>query len=268
MEGETRKKRKVLLMGAGAAISWGGPSTSQVTDLILGRLEPDTARNTDLKLTNLIYNFFHIKYSQNSTYKEANINFEDIINVVEELILFYYEEEKEGANHILPHFFDIKPDFKKDLEACFTNEKSLYENLLDSLKDIFSSITTLVHRYSWHYSELNSKILPCEEHFDLFRKNERSLLIELFNSWAFKIGLNNSFTRVYTLNYDKLFKILFENLICKNNFLNQSEVFDGFETGFYEANLKRILFNRNEHCHFNLHGSIYWHLIKRVLPRI
>jgi len=260
MEGEISKKRNVLLLGAGAAISWGGPSTSQVTDLILGRLEPDTARNTDLNFTNLIYNFLHIKYSQDPTYKEAKINFEDIINVVEELILFYYEEEKEGGKHILPHFFDIKPDFKRDLEACFKNEETIYENLLGSLRDIFSSISSRVHRYSWHYSDANFKILPCEQHIDLCGRNERSYLIGLFHSWAIKIGLDQSFIRAYTLNYDKLYKVLFEdflNRICETG----AEIFEGFKNNSPLA--RDIIFKRNQHCHFNLHGSIYWHPIEK-----
>ena len=250
---ELKNKRVVLLFGAGAARPWGGPSTQDVTDLILGRIEGDKACHTDPKVINLIYNFLYYKYSQSSS--DVRINFEDIISVIEELILFYYKEEK-GSNLILPHFFDLKSDFRDDLESCFSNEKSVFENLISTLNEVLLSITDIVYRYSkW--------ILPKKEEIESIKSKDRVSLNELFNSWVLKICSNNTVIRSYTLNYDRLFKILLEDSLNKSlNNSEANEVFEGLGGVLYESNVKNIFFDRNCNCHFNLHGSIYWHVNK------
>ncbi|MEB2782803.1 SIR2 family protein [Algoriphagus sp. C2-6-M1] len=256
---QLKKKRKVLLLGAGAAMSWGGPSTAKVTDLILGKLVNENTGHANSRFTNLIYNF--LVYKSNPSKKENEINFEDIISAVEELILYYHSPVENGGKRITPHFFDVKSDFENDLEACFSNSKGLYENLLKSLNDILKSIRLFVHKYSRHYSNENSKILPCDQHFDLCRKNERTYLINLFNAWASNIGLDHSFIRSYTLNYDKLYKILFENYLLQIGGDSNVQIFEGF-TG-KSSDVNQIFFNRDQHCHYNLHGSTYWHLLNR-----
>ncbi len=250
---ELKNKRIVLLFGAGAARPWGGPSTQDVTDLIQGKIEGDKAGHTDPKVINLIYNFLYYKYSQSSS--EVRINFEDIISVIEELILFYYKEEK-GSNLILPHFFDLKSDFRDDLESCFSNGKSVYENLVIILKDVLLSITNLVSRYS-------KNILSSENELDSINLKERIILNNLFNKWTSSIYSDNTYIRAYTLNYDRLFKVLLDDFF--NNYFPGSEnheVFEGLENALYEPGIKRILFERDIHCHFNLHGSIFWHMNK------
>lgn len=256
---QLKKNRKVLLLGAGAAMSWAGPSTAKVTDLILGKLENEKTDHANSRLTNLIYNF--LVYKSTQTNKETEINFEDIISAVEELILYYHSPVENGGKRITPHFFDVKSDFENDLEACFSNSNGLYENLLKSLNDILKSIRLFVHKYSRHSSNEDSKILPCDQHFDLCRKNERTYLINLFNAWASNIGLEHSFIRSYTLNYDKLYKILFENYLLHTGGDSSPQIFEGF-TG-KSSDLNQILFNKDQHCHYNLHGSTYWHLLNR-----
>ncbi|WPR73825.1 SIR2 family protein [Algoriphagus sp. NG3] len=255
---EPKKKRKVFLLGAGAAMSWGGPSTAKVTDLILGKLENENTTHANSQFTNLIYNFLVYKSSQSPEKVQIEINFEDIISVVEELILYYHIPIEEGEKRILPHFFDLKPDFEKDLEACFSNGDGIYENLVDSLNAILRSIRLFVHKYSRHLSNEDSKILPCDQHFDLCEKKERIYLVSLFNAWASKIGLDHSFIRSYTLNYDKLYKVLFENYMQEKGKGADVQIFQGFIEKSPDAN--QILFNREQNCHYNLHGSTYWHL--------
>ena len=65
---------------------------------------------------------------------------------------------------------------------------------------------------------------------------------------------------MYTLNYERNFKIILEKGLRIN-------VFEGFEAVAdvnYEdripSNTLRILTDFDCHCHYNLHGSIYWHI--------
>ncbi len=63
--------------------------------------------------------------------------------------------------------------------------------------------------------------------------------------------------RLYTLNYDQNFKILLERMGLS--------VFDGFDIeygNYLKANVREILDNMECHAHYNLHGSIFWEVLK------
>lgn len=257
IEGPIKKKRTVLLLGAGAARTWEGPSTDDVTNLILGTYKYDELRNTDPKVVNLIRDFFLRKFPQNTVKNDIVINFEDILNVVEELILYYHQNEKEDKS-ILSHFFDLKSDFKKELEEVLKEKENIVKELEDLWVEIFHSITSLVHKYSRHSSDDYSKIIPNKGELNICEYNKRIYLIELFNSWADKIGMDKSILRSYTLNYDRLYKVLIENFLGK-----EDQVFEGFRQYNDCPDIKAILFERNRACHYNLHGSIYWCLLNR-----
>lgn len=78
----------------------------------------------------------------------------------------------------------------------------------------------------------------------------------------------DSALRMYTLNYDRIFKVLLEH--------NNISVFEGFDVGEFvdyyvpaRANVCKILTDFDSHVHYNLHGSAFWRieaLDKELLP--
>lgn len=92
-------KRKVFLFGAGAVLDWEAPSTSCLTDAIIqsGFLIADQSKT----VTQLLYETL-INRNENL---EKIVNFETIINAIEELIVHYanlheWERNPFHKNHL------------------------------------------------------------------------------------------------------------------------------------------------------------------------
>src|SRR6266404_9083417 len=76
------EKRTVFLFGSGATLAWGSPTTSQLTESI---------RKLGFKTTNnhtTITEFIYQRLRDNG-YSEKDVNFETIVSVIEELIVYY-----------------------------------------------------------------------------------------------------------------------------------------------------------------------------------
>lgn len=101
------KKRKVFLFGAGATLDWKSPKTSELTELVL----KSGFKTIDNKTT--ITEFIYRRLLANG-YSSNEINFETLINVIEELIVFYspFNAEKKVPS-ILSCFFH--PDCEREL---------------------------------------------------------------------------------------------------------------------------------------------------------
>ena len=145
------KKRTVVLFGAGAVISWGGPKTSELTKLIIKDSAPQFICNDGkTKVTEFIY---HILLKNG--YKEEEINFETIISVIEELIIHYayFDNKKE-----LPSLH--KSFFYSNFEEIISNfsihggQKNIFINWISQkVKNItLQSLHTITNR-------LNSSII-------------------------------------------------------------------------------------------------------------
>jgi hypothetical protein len=118
--------------------------------------------------------------------------------------------------------------------------------LLDVL---LTNINTEVSSYSYHSSR-HSKIFI----------DENSSINKKFQKWI-QLLSKNSIIRMYTLNYDRLFKILSTDIGL--------DVFEGFEygdkipTNGILPKVKRIISDLDSHIHYNLHGSAYWNVYSR-----
>jgi hypothetical protein len=106
------KGRCVFLFGAGATLQWGSPLTAELTSLILEsgfKIKGNKVTITSFIHETLLY----------SGFREKDINFETIINVIEELIVYYgrfnYGEHFEPVTlpSVLSSFF--KPSFEEEL---------------------------------------------------------------------------------------------------------------------------------------------------------
>jgi hypothetical protein len=256
-----KKETDVFLFGAGAVMSWGAPSTSELTELV--RRSGYLIKDESSTITDFIY--------QKLVANQPSANFETIINVIEELIIYY---SKYGARKEFPSlqkiFFSASfekeilnfevlgnttnpilqlsiPGVRQENAIYALNEETPAQFFLQLLlANILSMITGRVSAYAYHTRVLR-------------KENER--INSLFGDWMKAISSNKAM-RLYTLNYDRVLKMLLED--------SGISVFEGFDlkgvcvTGDrLRPNMMRIHSDFECNIHYNLHGSIFW----EVMPR-
>lgn len=258
------KSRNTFLFGAGAAVCWGGPTTTHLTMLI--RNSGFFMKDNKTRITEYIYN----ELLQHG-YESWEANFETIINVVEELIIYHSSfnterqtpslfkafTELKNAENILnfsvngarKHGFTLEIPVGKPYED---SERSLYNETPEQmffqqlLRELITTINAAIIDYSYH-TDGHSVIIA--------DKNEA--LNASFGSFIKRLS-KSSAVRMYNLNYDRVFKVIMER--------NGIPTFDGFDYGetlSYESggiapNLLRIVDDLDSLCHYNLHGSGHW----------
>jgi len=264
------KSRYVFLFGAGATLQWGSPLTPELTTMIL---------ESGFKITGnkkTITQFIYDTLLANG-FESTNVNFETIINVIEELIVYYgqfnygeYQDEKKLPS-LMRCFF--KPSFEKKLlnfsikggvakhnyklqipanidyeyaHSSQQNEPPEQFFLQHLLEVLLTNISARIADYAYHTAG----------HSAIIQGNEISML---FTNWMNKLSARN-ILRIYTLNYERIFKILMEK--------SGISVFEGFDCGEcvdylarLRANVKRILSDTECNTHYNLHGSAFWEVL-------
>lgn len=263
------KKRNVFLFGAGAVLDWKAPCTAELTKLVceIGFF----IKGSDTRITEFIFN----QLQEVGKYNEKDINFETIINVIEELIVYYSLFNVHGKTSSLLSVF-LAPKFEEQL-LNFTMVEGLNGtfmlhipkfSLLEGkhpandvtppqfffqllLAELLSVIVNRVGDYAYH-SKNHSNII--NRNHDINNQNQ------LFLDWIKKVNGNNTL-RMYTLNYDSIFKVILENQE------KSISIFDGFTcdknleySNKYPANIKKILTDKESNVHYNLHGSAFWGL--------
>jgi hypothetical protein len=264
------KKRTVILFGAGAIRKWNGIQTNELTDSILNSAPEFICNDNGSSIMRFLYDIF-IK----NGYRKEDINFETLINAVEELIIYYSYFDKDNElpsilkvlfnsryeNQILN--FSIKGGVKKhgyslqipeNIDYDFAKfslnseapEQFYFQHLLNVLLTVINSKVT---SYSYHSSK----------HSNIYTEDNSSIN-KNFQKWIQKLSVD-SIIRMYSLNYDRLFKILSADIGLN--------VFEGFEygdtipTNGIKPEVKRIISDYNSHTHYNLHGSAYWNVYSR-----
>ena len=255
------KKRTVILFGAGAVIDWGGPKTPDITALI--RNSGFWAKDGKTRITEFIY-----QKLLESGFSADEVNFETIFNVLEELISYYANQ---ASSKKLPSYINsfFTSTFEKELlnfeEVTFSNSFKIHIPGLDKkpwakhrenanqlfFQELVQTLLTIIYDTIENYGDhrLNDSNVICED------KKE---LNKLFCDWIEKIN-QNGILRMFSLNYERNFKVILEKGI------SDMSIFEGFEAAAdinYEdripPNATRILTDFDTHCHYNLHGSIYW----------
>jgi len=272
-----KKQRNVLLFGAGAVLDWNAPSTEQLTDIV--RKSGFLTTDNKTTITEFIFNKLRDDYS----YPEKEINFETIINVIEELIVFYSSFNSEQRLISIPHAFFIskfenellnfsieggvaKHGFKLEIpkgtrdefaKSAFndeTPEQFFFQQLLDR---VLTDIIKRISKYAYH-TKGNSKVITDDN-------TEMNLL---FTNWIQHITLNG-ILRMYSLNYDRNFKIIIER---SENLISVFEGFDCNETIEYGSrltpNIPKILKDTEDNIYYNLHGSVFWGIDARDLNEL
>ncbi|MDM8172913.1 SIR2 family protein [Olivibacter sp. 47] len=264
-----KQKHSVFLFGAGAALSWGAPKTSELTEMVLN--SGYLVKGEDVTITQFIYNVL-----LDNGYQERDVNFETIINVIEELVVFYSKfdyrswrtsggipslprcfsnaifEDKllnfEIVGGIVKHGYQIKTRKRYGAEYisshCYHDEAPEQFFFQHLLLELYTAITTRIIEYAYHSQESSSI-------------DTESTISQNFIKWM-KQYLSKNSVKLYTLNYDRLFKILLEK--------SGHKIFEGFDCGEFiqdeqiRANILKILSDFDTNSHYNLHGSIYWDL--------
>ncbi|QXP74061.1 SIR2 family protein [Tenacibaculum sp. AHE15PA] len=262
-----KKNKEIFLFGAGAAIDWGGPLTSELSKLIKKYSFP--IRGSETTITEYI----NQKLLENG-YSQTEVNFETIINVIEELAIYFSEyNRKKQTPSLIRCFIKNDDSIKTILNFAITNGKRQHgykiqipdginydfshpsykdENpnqffLLHLLSSILTNITSRISNYSYH----------TKSHSVIDTKSDES---QLFKNWMKENAKENTL-RLYTLNYDRVFKVLLDDIGI--------DCFEGFDTtdtiedmNGIRADVLRITNDSESNVHYNLHGSIFW----KVLP--
>jgi SIR2-like domain len=276
------KKRAVFLFGAGAALDWGGPKTicngSHLT-FLPEYDNPEITKNRVCCLTHLIretgYKATDGQRISEKIYQRlqrlnprlTDVNFETVLDVMDELVTYAGDPSDSGLNSLLEFPNDLKDElFNYDLEKypesntyrlsvpgneygnqIFSNEIVPDQQFASWLfQDGFQGIVGHVSKYSYHTPTYNVIFKDVNQ-----EKNE------LFCNWI-KSLQNDYIIRMYSLNYERLFKLLLEN--------KGLEIFEGFDMqapnleffNKYPVDIRRILTDINSNSFYNLHGCVNW----------
>lgn len=261
-------RRSVVLFGAGAAIDWGGPPTSYLTELTRTSGSSFLTKDAE-QVTKFIYNSL-----LNSGHKADETNFETIINAIEELIVHYaYFNAKEKTPSISKVLFNSFGDDFWNFSIAGGEEKHGYRLQIPKGQeyDYAEHSHNNESPHQFYFQHLLSLILininaRVSEYS--FRKPEEIVsgpyqeLNQKFITWYSALN-EDSVVRMYTLNYDRNFKFLAEH--------SGTAVFEGFsqpiktEERYLDGQLEldKILNDFESPIHYSLHGSSYW----KVHPR-
>lgn len=255
------KLREIFLFGAGAVIDWKAPTTSEITKLI--RESGFTLKDSDIKITEFIY-----QHLRKCGYSDLEVNFETIINIIEEVIVYNSEfNKKKRTPSLLKSFlsennlyniynYSIKGGIRKygyQLQIPFGHDYNFSgyahfdENpnqffLQHLLAVLLTQISNKVAKYSWNTSS-HSNI------------DKKSVISIKFRKWLKKIH-ETSILRLYTLNYDNLFKSILEeeNIHCFDGFFENKDY-------YLRADVLKVSSDTELNIHYNLHGSAYWKVL-------
>lgn len=279
------KSRKVaILFGAGAVLDWGAPKTicnrSELT--FIPEQGSDKINNRVCCLTHLITStgfkdengeritnkIFQVLNSKN----KGNINFETIINILEDLYNYWSTKQDknlkslfalvslENVGNEFSFFEHSEPDpISKKYSISIPGFDLLTDNYVSSeinpnqkyyelfLNEILSGIVGQISKYSYYTSS-----------HDVIFKDYNKVINEQFCKWTKKFIDEGSSLRMYTLNYDRMFKALLQK--------NDVDVFEGFDLSDSDIkpgevvapNLYKIITDFNSNIFYNLHGSAYW----------
>lgn len=251
------------MTGAGFAIPWGGPKTNELTDFI---------RRTGFKnrVGNFINDEIYKWLVEDLKVPSGNVNFETILNVIEDFIQFWSSSKGSSSNGLTP--FISKNDEKWSVFFGFEleNEKNGNVDVIPITHDQFvlerlrnvpfnqKEVRFLEILYLNSLSILAGKISS----YSYFTKTldkigDSELLKKSVNYFKFKSSQN--FLRIYTLNYDRILQRIFDS--------GQIPAFQGFKTeeiipSKYHSGFDPIGIHTRtgENCIYHLHGSVFWEI--------
>ncbi len=288
------KKKSVFLFGAGAVLDWGGPLTlcNRENYEIIPDHGTGQVKNRSCCLTHRVTTtgFFDKNGERisNKIYKAlktkkpyAYVNFETIINVVEDLYAYWSARTSKESNNIYG-IVDIDDELKDYhyFETAPAQVSHLYSIIIPGGFGFSSSDTNLisididprVKYYELLLNELLSGIIGQVSKYG-YTSPEHNVIDNPFNDtlnanfgkWIKSFLNKKSSIRFYTINYDDIFKVLLEK--------HKVSVFDGFfeydkDVYYAENDLTGVVLDEHENIHYNLHGFAFWKVEELNLNQI
>ena len=224
-----KNKQIIVLLGAGAAMPWGGISSSQLKDLFIADTNYRTADGTTIGkyLFDILDGFYGHDCSNFETFLAA---LETILNYI--LNATNTGGINEGNTSFTPAILKLKNKIEDLLIGKTIDEKSVY------CGELFRHFVNLVVN---KIDEYNNSVLD-----DKFETINNRLI-------AFaKYFLNRNYSvKFYTTNYDNIIPQIFEE---------QFKVYEGFYKSSSidkRFNFDLGAFRAARLSHFNIHGSIF-----------
>jgi hypothetical protein len=275
-------QKTVIIFGAGAVMDWGGPLTLCERNAYTIIPEHDTGEiyNRPCCLTHLmLVTGFKAQTGERITQRifdrlkkndpDAYVNFETILNVIEDLYA-YWSARSSRDNTNIYGIIDIDESLADlhDFTVIRQPNASSYalklpDFILHDADNISNGIDPHVKYYELLLKELISGIIGhvskygyASQTHKVYEKAVNTVNNANFRYWMRSFIDQGMQLRLYTLNYDDIFKQMLEQ--------EGEQVFDGFyeytDAGqFYAAaDLTRIVTDTSVTCHYNLHGAGFW----------
>ena len=264
---EPQKKKITFLLGAGAALPWGGPMTNDLTNLIISDDYFKITNSSKETLGKYLYDRLCGFYEAN----KDEINFETILGFLESLIEYYTAANATNASPLnycsWPSITTVDDNNDpEDIQYWYIPGDSengpipYTKNQIKSkfLIEVFKHFTNIIIQEILKYS--NTPVVES-------KKAESEALKDFINNLTVKGFL----FRFYSTNYDRLIPMILED---------STDVFEGF-TADHDNTLRididKIHSDKNSLVHYNIHGSVHWEslynglfpdyqLLKNTLP--
>lgn len=241
-------KRTVFLLGAGAAIDWGGPTTNQITDILI-KQGPSNAK--DELIINYIYEYFN-----NGNIGIDRINFEGLIDIIEQCAQYWLS--KDANNTISTKLISKDNEFWENaFSELYISKYRNYDPKLSEnanffcrlLLQCYEEVIFHIRKYSQFTENMNK--IYCD------KNNEINQLAAQY----FKEKSKDSYLRIYSLNYDRVIQAIFQKS-CIPFFqgFNSENIVPSVGEMHQSVDSKRILTSLNENCIFHLHGIFCWRI--------
>lgn len=268
---QKNKTRSVFLFGAGSAISWGGPPTSELTELIC---KSGFKNKEGEYITRVIFDWL-VKYSGLDKWE---VNFETIINAIEDIAEYWFNSSNGLINGLAFPLKDTNRDVWEELlnfEVIYKGERQ-FSMEIPNADEVLQQGLKLISKdkYPTPESKFFEGLLQClfteiqariGEYSYVTASHVNSLENEdnkEINDLAIKFFANKnegSILRLYNLNYDRVFQYLFykAGLLADQGFENEG-IFPRSSVNF---NPFRIFRKMEENCIYHLHGSAFWEVV-------
>lgn len=262
------KKRKVYLLGAGAALDWfNAPSTTKITDSVIS----SGFKNKEGEyVTKVIYDWL-LRGGKNRT----DINFETIINVIEDFVQYWSNPSEEQINGLAYFVNENDPKWSNFIHYEINRSKYQYALSIPEMGDAFNSrgefTSNSIHPNAKYFELLLMHaldgIVSTISNYSFCIKNDQHVVDckenKLINELAinfFKNENQKNILRIYSMNYDRLIEFIF--------FKAGIDIYQGFSIAEHFPDLeeiaiaepKKILTERNINCIYHLHGNAWWNL--------
>lgn len=263
-----KKNRTVVLLGAGAALPWGGKLTTELTKTIVQECTFKTKSNKNF--LEFLQEHYFDALKRNNSIKKADIHFEILISIVEYLAQYYQNINQTPVIAIRPEWielFGITKTIADELPIIKGGKTSYLGNHGEVTFENNENLklrTSNGFEYSRFFCCLHDEIInTIKKHVSAYSKEK--LPNDKMTNFLNKL-VKEDIVRIYSTNYDNIINDL--NLA--------SPIFNGFDDEYLKVyydkidvkekarglNLYKVLNDIDINCFYSLHGNINFSPIK------